>query len=405
MIIKSFTAESAAAALKHVRSQMGGDAVVLKTRQVVDELGRPAVEVTACIDRPSVAQTSRILNDRGRRVTAAIESSIPTTVERKRAASVTEPAAESVAPPPAHHAPVADAARIEELESKLTRLIEASSEATIAHINGTLESLASSSRPAGGDERLTRLHMMLADADVPDAFATAFLATLSFTEDNHVSPFERARRALTESLAEMMEPSVALQPGDTAIVFGPSGAGKTAVIGKLAAHLIGREKKKVRLVTLDDVKIGAHDEIVSYAAILGVELTDPTGTNEKLAHYADCVTLIDTPGLPVDQTQFTEFAERVSKVGATHRIAVFSCLTRSSDITDIAERIRGMQPTHVVMSMLDVTSRRGAVIAACEATGAKMAWLAESPAGVGTIHAPDPSKIASTLMSVEDSHE
>ena len=57
------------------------------------------------------------------------------------------------------------------------------------------------------------------------------------------------------------------------------------------------------------------------------------------------------------------------------------------------------------MSMLDVTSRYGSLITACEATGVKLAWLAESPAGVGTVHAPDPARIASTLIPAEVSHE
>ena len=41
MIIKSFTAESATAAMKMVRKEMGGEAIVLKTRQVVDRHNRP----------------------------------------------------------------------------------------------------------------------------------------------------------------------------------------------------------------------------------------------------------------------------------------------------------------------------------------------------------------------------
>ncbi len=395
MIIKSFTAESAAAALKQVRSQMGGDAVVLKTRKVVDELGRPAIEVTACIDRPSVAQTSRILSDRANRLADALESA-----RSNDAPAGTKPESAKET----HGVPAADT-KLAELEARLAQLIETANKSTVTQINAMLDSLAGSSRPTDPDGQLTRLHMMLADADVPDTFVTAFLSSLAMTDDEGEPIVRRARRSLTALLAEMMEPSVTLTPGDTVVVCGPAGAGKTALIGKLAAHLVGTEKKKVRLVSLDDVKIGAHDEILSYAAILGVELTDPTGSNEKLSRYADCVTLIDTPGLPVDDSKFAEFAGRVCGVNATHRICVFSSLMRSSDIVDIAERLRTIQPTHIALSMLDVTSRRGAIVAACEASGARLAWVAESPAGVGTIHAPDPARIAATLIPEEATNE
>ena len=53
MIIKSFTGPTVAAALKLVRDEMGGDAVVLKTRVLpIDEtiVVNERVEVTACID-------------------------------------------------------------------------------------------------------------------------------------------------------------------------------------------------------------------------------------------------------------------------------------------------------------------------------------------------------------------
>ena len=53
MIIKSFTGPTVAAALKLVRDEMGGDAVVLKTRVLpIDEtkVVTERVEVTACID-------------------------------------------------------------------------------------------------------------------------------------------------------------------------------------------------------------------------------------------------------------------------------------------------------------------------------------------------------------------
>lgn len=401
MIIKSFTAESAASALKEVRSQMGGEAVVLKTRKVVDESGRAAIEVTACLDRSSVAQSSRILSSRSNRVADAIRAS-----ESSEQAVV--PAAEpKQTPAPVEASPAEPQVdkRLAELEAKLAQLIESSSKTTVTQVTAMLDGFTKAAQQQGASEELVRLQMLLADGDVPETFSAAFLATLMPDPDSDETLTESARRALTNSLADIMEPSVTLDPGDTLIVFGPSGAGKTSMIGKLAAHLVGVEKKKVRLVSLDDVKIGAHDEIVSYAALLGVELTEPTGSNEKLSRYADSVTLIDTPGLPGDDKSFAQFAERVSKVGASHRVAVFSSLTRSSDVADIAERIRVMQPTHVAMSMLDVTSRHGALIAACEATGAKLAWLAKSPAGVGTVHAPDPARLATTLIPAEVSHE
>ncbi len=57
MIIKSFTAESIAEALKRVRTEMGGDAFVLKTRKFLNVSGLENVEVTACAEE-KLAQRS-----------------------------------------------------------------------------------------------------------------------------------------------------------------------------------------------------------------------------------------------------------------------------------------------------------------------------------------------------------
>ena len=54
MIVKSFIADSVAGALKMVRSELGGDAVILKTRKIESikqKMVGGRVEVTACIDQ------------------------------------------------------------------------------------------------------------------------------------------------------------------------------------------------------------------------------------------------------------------------------------------------------------------------------------------------------------------
>ncbi len=61
MIIRSFVADSATSALKEVRTQMGGEAVVLKTRQVRTGNNGVQFEVTACLEREDFS-AERILH-------------------------------------------------------------------------------------------------------------------------------------------------------------------------------------------------------------------------------------------------------------------------------------------------------------------------------------------------------
>ncbi len=60
MIVKSFIADTVAGALKQARNELGGDAVILKTRKldgVHPSAGGGRVEVTACVDKAAAAPT------------------------------------------------------------------------------------------------------------------------------------------------------------------------------------------------------------------------------------------------------------------------------------------------------------------------------------------------------------
>ena len=63
MIIKTFRADTSAEALKKIRQEMSGDAIVLKSNQTQSENGRTVFEVTACLENPTVAQSSVLLDN------------------------------------------------------------------------------------------------------------------------------------------------------------------------------------------------------------------------------------------------------------------------------------------------------------------------------------------------------
>jgi len=58
MKIKSYTAESVAEALKRVRSEMGADAFVLKTRRLDNSRGSEKFEMTACTEEEIIVKES-----------------------------------------------------------------------------------------------------------------------------------------------------------------------------------------------------------------------------------------------------------------------------------------------------------------------------------------------------------
>jgi len=57
-----------------------------------------------------------------------------------------------------------------------------------------------------------------------------------------------------------------------AVLIGPTGVGKTTTIAKLAADLYLKHKKKVGLISVDNYRIGAVEQLKTYATILNIPL-------------------------------------------------------------------------------------------------------------------------------------
>jgi flagellar biosynthesis GTPase FlhF len=154
-------------------------------------------------------------------------------------------------------------------------------------------------------------------------------------------------------------------------------------------------------VSLDAVKIGAYDEIHSYGELLGAEVSDAfqcgTGTDSD----SDKIVFIDTPALPRDRERFQALQKRVRELNPSHCLATFSSLTRSSDVATSFDEMGPLEPSHLVMTMLDATSRHGSLVAAGVASGLRLTFVTDAPGGVGVIKPPDPNHLAKAILRPE----
>lgn len=84
------------------------------------------------------------------------------------------------------------------------------------------------------------------------------------------------------------------------VFIGPTGAGKTTTIAKLAADFSLRQKKKVAMVTLDTYRMGAVDQLRIYGEIMRVPVESAESRDELKAivqkHSDKDLLLIDTAG-------------------------------------------------------------------------------------------------------------
>lgn len=115
---------------------------------------------------------------------------------------------------------------------------------------------------------------------------------------------KKAWQACLHDLVEHLSisPSDRLKRGGIYALVGPTGAGKTTTIAKMAVrYTIEHKDAKVGLVTMDNYRLAAHDQLRTLGQILGVPVSvaDHEHTLEHcLEELKDCdLILIDTAGL------------------------------------------------------------------------------------------------------------
>ncbi len=391
MIIRSFIADSVSAALKDVRAEMGGDAVVLKTRKVTGGGGIPEFEVTACLDKPTAAQADKVLRSENSRlqesVTAVAETPLETAVET--------PVEEPPVPVVASRTVVDTSAleeRLAEMDAKIDRMLRQDSLAS-AGISLCLEAIESA---------VTAMRA----TDVPEQFIVTFFNTLRESHADTDITENLIREELTNKISEYIETESEFAAGDRVVVMGSAGSGKTSTIGKLASSLVMQKKAAIKLMTLDSYKVGALDEIESYGDLLGITVIDPTillaqEPSTENNEDDDKVLLVDTGALAFDDERIAGMKEQLDRIKPTHRLAVISTMIRSTDIANICKRIESLEPTALVFSMTDLTDCWGALITAAEATGLKITLTTDSPSGTGQLRTPDATEITTRILGEE----
>jgi len=156
--------------------------------------------------------------------------------------------------------------------------------------------------------------------------------------------------------------------GQIAAAFvGPTGVGKTTTIAKLAADLSLKHKKRVGLISIDNYRIGAVEQLKIYAGILGVpcfrafsgaDLQSALGRlNEK------DVILIDTAGQSHYDT--ARMKEIEALIGGDHSIKshlLLSAATSELEMHAAATKFGRLNFSSYIFTKTDETKARGIII-------------------------------------------
>jgi flagellar biosynthesis protein FlhF len=227
-----------------------------------------------------------------------------------------------------------------------------------------------------------------------------------FTSHYRVNVMDRVRRefslegledfrAVEEKVVEWIGESIRIyredqyqrKPRIVALV-GPTGVGKTTTIAKLAAAYmlgeIGKRPLSVRMITIDNFRIGAEQQIERYGLIMGIPVVSAQNFRELKetialnSESADLI-LIDTIGKsPRSSVELAEMKELLDAcgTGAEFHLAL-SATTKSSDITEILKQYEPFGNRSVIITKMDETIRLGNVISALSDRGKCVSYITE----------------------------
>jgi flagellar biosynthesis protein FlhF len=181
--------------------------------------------------------------------------------------------------------------------------------------------------------------------------------------------------------------------GGVMAVVGPTGAGKTTTIAKLAARWCMRHgSQDLALVSTDSYRIGARDQLLTYARILGAPM-HAANSGKDLARVLEKLKskkliLIDTAGMGPHDVRLSEQLAALQLGAARARVLLaLPAQGEAHALEEIVQAFAPLTPVACILTKVDEAASLGAVISTTLRHKLKIAYVCDGQQVPEDLHA------------------
>jgi len=355
MKIQKYVAPNMPEAMKKIRAELGNDAVILHSKVIYTGgfLGlfkKRNIEVLAAID-PSISDTPIPPQTKNREVRNSVLIKEPS--------SRTEPINQAGSSIANKEKKISDFPDIAKQLDEINQNVQAFGERS----NNVSFSIPTPIKNVVNQLDKQEINEMIKARLVKDLVAKWYAAGEDVL-DVHV--FKWAQAFLLAEISPYSFGEVSLSKKYINVI-GPTGVGKTTTLAKIAANIILKQQKTVGFITTDTYRIGAIEQLKTYANILDVPL-EVCYSMEDFEHATkklkDCdVILIDTAGRNFRNKKYVEdLMQVVDYKREMETLLVLSMTAKQKDLEEIYKQFSAINIDSFVFTKLDETSSYGAMI-------------------------------------------
>lgn len=415
MKVKIFHAVTMQDAMRAIKEELGPDAIILSSKEVREGgrllrvFNRPVLEIMAAAEQETPPTQLKATDQTGERPAPHALAQAPSPIALQTFQQTLQTILQ----------PNEDVTHFDDPPSSVSRptSVQAKRQGfhplrlAVAELTGLLQDLSQdNSRPADHSVApllvamrrplLARgIHSSTVDVLMNEAHTT--LMHTGATDD------ESVRDALHRAIARRVTTSGPLlgdRPHPTiSLLLGPSGAGKTSAMAKLAAYYRSEQRKSVALITFDTHRDTAVEQLRRYAKLVGVPFACALSARQVAEglrrHTRSDLVLIEMPGIgPDDLTLARELARRLPEETVTTHV-VLPAFTGAHEARRIIARFGDLPRVRLLFTKLDETESLGMIFEVAHQVGIPLSYWSVGRRVPGDLEVASSERVAALLTA------